>query len=52
MSKPKVWILSNWAPALAQNNEFLPRNVVFLDSFADDTLRLAIGVIIRGVPSV
>jgi hypothetical protein len=34
-----VWIIREWKETFCQDDEFLPRNTVFLDSFCNQFLR-------------
>ncbi len=45
-------LLADGAEAFAEDDEFVARDIEFLDRFADQFLADAVGVDVRGVPGV
>lgn len=45
-----IFVLANRRPAFRENDKLMSRKIVMLDGLADDLFRLAVRVVVRGVP--
>ena len=47
-----IFVLADRGPAFCEDRNFMPGQIVVLDGLADDLLRSAVGVVVRGVPLI
>lgn len=45
-----VVVFTDRRPAFRKNEDFMSRKIVMFDSLANDCFRLAVGIVVRGVP--
>jgi hypothetical protein len=45
-----IVVFTDRRPAFRKDEDFMPRKIIMFDGFANDFFRLAVGIVVRGVP--